>query len=213
MNGHEPPASHIILSSAAFPSVSYLKAIVLAEHTTIEQFENYIRQSFRNRYVIYAANGLLSLSIPVILATNKKTRIKDVRIDYDTNWQKQHYKSIESAYRSSPFFEFLIDDFQTFFSENHKFLFDYNLKVLDLVFNILDIDKKIDLTTDFENISTCKTDLRSAIHPKKESIYKDQLKTYPQVFSDRFGFKADLSCLDLLFNLGIEAYSYLIDKY
>lgn len=213
MNGHELIASQIILSSAAFPAVSYLKAIVLSEHTTIEHFENYIKQTFRNRYVIYAANGLLSLSIPVILATNRKIRIKDVRIDYDTNWQKQHYKSIESAYRSSPFFEYMIDDFQPFFNEKHKFLFDYNLKVLEIVLNILEVDKKIDLTIDFENIPACKIDLRSAIHPKKESIYKDQLKTYPQVFSDKFGFKSDLSCLDLIFNLGNETYSYLINKY
>ncbi len=213
MNGYEQQNTQIILSSAAFPTISYLKAIVLSEHATIEQFENYIKQTYRNRYVIYAANGLLSLSIPVILATNKKIRIKDVRIDYDSNWQKQHFKTIESAYRSSPFFEYLIDDFHTFFNEKYQFLFDFNTKVLNIVLNILEVDKKIDLTVDFENIPTGKIDLRSAIHPKKVSIYKDRLKPYPQVFKDKSGFKADLSCLDLLFNLGSEAYSYLIDKY
>lgn len=203
----------ILLSTASFPPISYLKSILYSNEVFIEQFENYIKQTFRNRYIIYAANGIMSLSIPVILATSKKIQIKDVRIDYETNWQKQHFKSIESAYRSAPFFEYLIDDFSIFFNKKHTFLVDYNQLVIKTILDILEIDKKLELTTEYEHILAEKTDLRNAIHPKKENLMAANFKSYPQVFADKYGFQKDLSSLDLLFNLGSEAYSYLADKY
>jgi hypothetical protein len=204
---------NILLSTACFPSISYLKSILQAQQVFIEQYENYIKQSYRNRYNIYAANGILPLSIPVILATNKKIKIKDVRIDYETDWQKQHFKSIESAYRSTPFFEYLIDDFLPFFTERHTFLFDFNLSILNTILNILEIDIEFKLTDDYEKLPIHKQDLRNIIHPKKENFLFSSYKVYPQVFADKFGYQNDLSCLDLLFNLGSEAYSYLYDKY
>jgi hypothetical protein len=203
----------ILLSTACFPPISYVKSILNSDKIYIEQFENYIKQSYRNRYIICAANGLMSLSIPVTLATNKKILIKDVQIDYDTNWQKQHFKSIESAYRSAPFYEYLIDDFKTLFNAKYNFLIDYNLLTINTILNILEIDKKIELTNDFEKLTIDKIDLRNEIHPKKENEALKPSKKYPQVFESKFGFQKDLSCLDLLFNLGSESYSYLIDKY
>ncbi len=203
----------ILLSTACFPPISYLKSILCSNQVFIEQFENYIKQTYRNRYIILAANGTMSLSIPVILATTKKIKVKDVRIDYDTNWQKQHFKSIESAYRSAPFFEYLIDDFNLFFNKKFAFLIDFNISVLQIVLDILEIDKKIELTTDFEKILNQKQDLRNVIHPKKGNIISENFKIYPQVFADKFAFQKDLSCLDLIFNLGSESYSYLSDKY
>jgi len=203
----------ILLSTACFPTISYIKSILCSHHVYIEQNENYIKQTYRNRYNIYAANGLLSLSVPVNFATNKKILIKDVRIDYDTNWQKQHFKSIESAYRSAPFYEFLIDDFMPFFNEKHTFLLDFNYSVLLTIFKILEINNNIVLSSDFEKNPVSKFDIRNAIHPKKENLFSTNFNEYPQVFADKHGFKKDLSFLDLLFNLGGEAYSYLIDKY
>jgi len=202
-----------LLSTASFPSISYLKSILYSNEVYIEQFENYIKQTFRNRYIIYAANGIMSLSIPVTFATNKKIPIKDVKIDYDTNWQKQHFKSIESAYRSAPFYEYLIDDFTQFFDKKYTFLIDYNIQVIKTILDILEIDKKLESTTVYEPIPAEKTDLRNAIHPKKENLMSGNFKAYPQVFADKFGFQKDLSILDLLFNLGSDAYSYLADKY
>ena len=203
----------VLLSTACFPPISYLKTILNFGNIYIEHFENYLKQSYRNRYIICAANGLMSLSIPVILATNKKIHVKDVRIDYATNWQKQHFKSIESAYRSTPFYEYLIDDFIVFFNQKYTFLVDYNLLIINTILNILEIEKKIELTSDFEKKPIDKIDLRNKIHPKKDSEFLSFLKSYPQVFDQKFGFQKDLSCIDILFNIGSEAYSYLIDKY
>ncbi|MFN8254867.1 MAG: WbqC family protein [Bacteroidales bacterium] len=204
---------NILITTASFPPVSYLKTLLFAEKAYIEQYENYIKQSYRNRYVIAAANGLLSLSIPVVLATNKKIKVKDVKIDYDTNWQKQHFKSIESAYRNSAFYDYIIQDFEPFFSKKVPFLLDFNLQVLNVVQDIADFKVYYSLTTGFVMHPENCHDLRNQIHPKKHSDLSFDFKEYPQVFVEKYGFKPDLSCLDLIFNLGNETHAYLIGKY
>lgn len=204
----------VLLSTAFFPPISYFKHLVEAPVVYLEQHENYLKQTYRNRCKIFAANGLMNLSVPVVVATRKKVPIRDVQIDYATSWQKQHFKSIESAYRSSPFYEYLIGDFEVYFEQKHKFLFDYNLQIMNTVCGILDISPDIRFTDTFEaNPSNC-NDLRHEIHPKPE-IEQNNIKAveYPQVFADKHGFQNDLSILDLLFNLGSEAYTYLIGRY
>jgi hypothetical protein len=205
-------SQNILLSTAYLPSISYLKALVNSEILRIEQFENYIKQSYRNRCKIYAANGVMSLSIPVILATNKKILIKDVKIDYNVAWQKQHFKSIESAYRTSPFYDYLIDDFIPFYSKEYKFLLDFNLGLLNVILDIIQVDKQILLTEDYLHSPKETNDLRNFFSPKKENPGINELKPYPQVFDHKFGFQPDLSCIDLIFNLGSDAYDYLIGK-
>lgn len=204
----------ILLSTAFFPPISYIKQLVGTKTVYLEQNENYIKKTYRNRCRILAANGVMNLSVPVVVATKKKALIRDVQIDYATNWQKQHFKSIESAYRSAPFYEYLIGDFEPFFTRNYKYLFDYNLEIINAISGILEINPNIKLTDDYKtNPQNC-IDLRNKIVPKAEELqYKAVVIEYSQVFSDKHGFKNDLSCLDLLFNLGSEAYTYLIDKY
>jgi hypothetical protein len=206
-------AENIVLSTAYLPSISYLKAIVNSGQVFIEQFENYLKQSYRNRCRIYAANGILSLSIPVVLATRKKILIKDVKIDYREAWPKQHLKSIESAYRTSPFFDYLFEDFIPLYKKNIKFLIDFNMELLQIIFEILQLDKKLSLTTDYEHIPLKAKDLRNYFSPKKGKSGIEVQKPYPQVFDQKYGFQPDLSSIDLIFNLGTDAYSYLIDCY
>jgi hypothetical protein len=213
MSIYNTQINNILLSSAYFPSISYLSDIVLSDKVSIEQHEHYIKQTYRNRCKIYAANGVLSLSVPVILATNKKIQAKDVKIDYSIMWQKQHFKSIESAYRTSPFYEFLIGDFEPFFTKAFTYLLDLNLNIMHTMLDILQIEKDIDLTSDYEHSPIDKSDLRTWHHPKKENPKPALLKPYPQVFDQKYGFQANLSGLDLIFNLGSEAYTYLIEKY
>ena len=205
--------NNLILSSAYFPPIGYLKAITESKSVTIEQYENYIKQSYRNRCKIYAANGILALSVPVELATNKKILFKDVKIDYCESWQKQHFKSIESAYRNSPFYDYLIDDFMPYFTRQIPFLLDLNMGILATLMDILQLEKKIKLSEEYEHVPTNKTDLRSYFHPKTGLQTSEEIKPYPQVFNEKFGFYPDLSCIDLIFNLGPESWSYLTGKY
>lgn len=205
---------NILLSTAFFPPISYIKHLIGANTIYFEQHENYIKQSYRNRCKIYAANGVMNLSVPVVVATRKKVLIRDVQIDYATNWQKQHFKSIESAYRSSPFYEYLVGDFESYFEQKHKYLFDYNLQIINTICSILDVSLNIQLTETYQADPADCLDLRNEIHPKDEIIQNHLISDeYPQVFSEKHGFEKDLSILDLLFNLGSDAYSYLIDKY
>ncbi len=206
--------TNLLLSTAYFPPISYFKAILSAKTISIEQHENFVKKTYRNRCRIYSANGVINLSVPVIEATRRKIQVKDVRVDYSIDWQKQHFKSIESAYKSSPFYEFLIDEFSLFFNKKHKFLLDLNSAVLSKLFEVLEIDVKLHLSQSYENKPVGKSDLRSEIQAKTENSNKFITnKEYLQVFSDKHGFFEDLSTIDLIFNLGSEAYSYLIDKY
>ena len=206
--------TNLLLSTTYFPPISYLKAILNADEVTIEQHENFVKKTYRNRCRIYSANGIINLSVPVEEAARRKVIIKDVKIDYSTNWQKQHFKSIESAYNSSPFYEYLIDEFIGFFNKKTTFLFDLNYQTIQKVFTILELDQAVKFTNEYSQQPFLNKDLRDVIQMKYEDsnpFVSD--KEYPQVFSDKHGFCKDLSCLDLLFNLGSEAYSYLIDKY
>jgi len=203
----------ILLSTAYLPSIDYLKALINSEICYIEQYENYIKQSYRNRCKIYGANGLMSLSIPVELATTKKILIKDVKIDYRESWQKQHLRSIESAYRTSPYFDYLNDDFLPYYTKRTTFLFDFNIGLLDVIFDILQLDNKTLLTSNYEHFTSEINDLRNSFSPKKENNLFNSHNPYPQVFIHKFGFLPNLSCIDLIFNLGSDAYSYLIGKY
>jgi hypothetical protein len=132
--------SPVLLPVAYLPPVQYFTKFLLHADVIIEQHENYTRQTIRNRFSIFGANGKICLSIPVKKTTNGKIRTKDVQIDYDTHWQKQHWKTIESSYRNSPFFQFYEDDFAPFYHQKEKFLFDFDMRLLDLILSLLNVD-------------------------------------------------------------------------
>ena len=129
--------------------------------------------------------------------------MKDIRIAYSDNWQQTHWRAIESAYSSSPFFEYYRDDFEPFFRTKTEFLIDLNTALQSLVLKLIDISTPISFTTGYkDSFSENETDLRDFFHPKKE--YPFELKPYYQVFDRKFGFQKDLSIVDLLFNMGPE---------
>lgn len=178
----------------------------------IERFDNYTKQTYRNRCMLYSANGELMLNIPVEKGRSRKMKMKDVRIAYHTDWQKIHWKSIESAYRSSPFFEFYVDDFIPFYTKTFDFLFDYTFQMHRVVAGHLELENEIRFTDDFEK--QVENDFRYVIHPKKNSVGLDNAfrpLEYRQVFAEKYGFIPNLSIIDLLFNEGPNAVSVLND--
>ncbi len=198
----------ILLSTAYLPPIQYISKFLLGEPVLIERFENYQKQSYRNRCYIYGANGMQCLSIPVKKNHGEKTTITDVMIDYTCNWQKIHMKSIESAYRLSPFYEYYADDLMEIFQEKIPSLFDWNLRLLETLVALMNIETKPEVTSGWEPLSEENGDYRQSIHPKKRLNKSDPLFTplpYQQVFIDRFGFIPNLSIVDLLFNEGPEA--------
>lgn len=205
--------SNIVLSTSYFAPIQYYCKLIQYDTILIEQWENYSKQSYRNRCNIMGANGVLPLSIPVVKATHKKMLTKDVKISYDTNWQKLHWKGIESAYKSSPYYEYYIDDLERFFNQKWDYLLEYNQEIQNTISEILEIDPKIQLTEDFVELKQEEiVDFRNAIHPKASKAILDnsfQAEEYTQVFSDKHPFASNLSILDVVFNLGPEGESYL----
>ncbi|WP_317898208.1 WbqC family protein [Aurantibacillus circumpalustris] len=205
-----------ILSCAYWPNLHYFYYLLNSEAILIEQFENYQRQSFRNRTSILSANGLLSLSIPA-LKQGTKELTKDVEISYAEQWQTKHWRAITSAYKNSPYFEHFESEIEPLYSKKFQSLLEYNLLQIETIFKILKLKKNISLTTLYnKEIIDCE-DLREKIHPKLDFKTDDNVrsalnKNYYQTFESKFSFVPNLSILDLIFNEGLGALDYLMER-
>lgn len=193
--------------------VSYYSILIKKQDAIkIEQFDHYIRQTYRNRCKILGANGIIDLVVPVVKNHGKKTLMKDVLVDYDTHWNRTHWKSIQAAYTSAPFYEFIADSFAPLLEKKYKFLVDLNLELLKETLDLLHIQKEIVLTEDFHEIKADE-DLFQSIQPKHTFSHANinfEAAWYQQVFADRHGHKKDLSIIDLLMNEGSDARSILL---
>jgi hypothetical protein len=208
------PNECILLSTAYFAPVRYFTKLAVYPEIYIEQHENFIKQTYRNRAVILGANGPIPLIVPVEKGRGQKIKIRDLRIAFDEDWQRNQWRTIFSAYNSSPFFEYYADELEPFFREKHDFLFDFNLKITETLLELLEIGTPINLTEDFEKVPQNCLNFREQISPKAHLIDEDPhftARPYTQVFSEKFGFVPDLSILDLLFNAGPSAHQILID--
>lgn len=201
-----------VLSTAYCPPISYISKFNKGIPVYIETKENFLKQTFRNRCEIASANGKLTLSVPLVKKHSSKTNITEIRIDYSEDWQKNHFKALESAYRNSPFFEYYFDEFAIFFKEKTETLFELNQKILQKVLSILRIEQKALQTNVFISNYDDLKDFRNIINPKRNSLSNDPYfasKKYYQVFSEKFGFIENLSIFDLIFNMGNESIEYL----
>ena len=198
----------ILIHPTYFPSISHFAAIVQADKVTFEMEDNFQKQTNRNRTYIYSPNGIQLLNIPVKHSKTAHQKTKDIQIENDFDWQKQHFKSLEAAYRSSPFFEYFEDDLLPIFEKKHSFLMDLNLEVFDLITRCLRMKIEYSTTTEyFHEINSEEiTDFRFLANGKKDL---SQFESYTQVFDDKFGFINNLSVLDLVFNEGKFALDYL----
>ncbi len=187
-----------------------MRSLLSSDCVWVEQHDYYERQSYRNRCNIAAANGVMSLSVPVERVQGEKSVTKDIRISDHANWRHVHWQSIVSAYNMSPFFEYYEDDIAPFFHKKWDFLLDFNVEILHKILELLEIEKEIKLTSQYDVILPQKVvDLRREFHPKSQRVVNG--KDYYQVFVEKHGFLPDLSVMDLLFNMGNESILYLTD--
>lgn len=197
----------IYLSTTYLAPVEYY-AKLLKGDVYIEQHENYIKQTYRNRCTILSANGPMALSIPIESAGGKKCPIMEVCIADHGNWRHLHWNALISAYNSTPFFEYYQDDFRPFYEKEYKYLFDFNEELRNLICRLIDIDTSSIKYTDEFLLEREGEDYRSKISPKIDwKLIDSDFESVPyyQVFDQRFGFSENLSILDLLFNMGNES--------
>ncbi|MFD1063485.1 WbqC family protein [Winogradskyella litorisediminis] len=193
-----------------FPNIAHISAIVSETKLVFEVCDNYQKQTFRNRTEIYGANGKLALTVPVSYTQKNRQQYKDVRISKTENWQSQHLKSLDSAYKMSPFYEFYIDDLMPLFIEEFDFLLDVNLKCFELLSDCLEIAIPFTLTEEFIHPKEADNDFRSLANAKIASEFS--FDNYTQVFTEKHGFLSNLSVLDVLFNEGPNAMNYLTSQ-
>jgi hypothetical protein len=198
----------VVLPMLYLPPVEYFTAInQYKPGILIEREEHFPKQTYRNRANIYSPDGVLPLVVPVMKGSKNHTKVKDVKISYDFNWQRLHWMSLQACYRRSAYFEYYEDDFAPFYEGKIEYLFDYNEQFLQLLLKLLKINIPISYTETYEAEYPALTDMRDAISPKKENGIAQ--KPYFQVFEERYGFIKNLSIVDLLFNQGPQAGGYL----
>jgi len=191
-----------------FGSIAQYVAIAKFDNIVFENQDNYQKQTYRNRTYIYGANGKLLLTIPIKhIGKEGRQLYKDVKIENDFEWQTLHWKSLETAYRTSPFFEYYEDELVHLFEKKKTFLLDFNYECMQTMHNCLQIESGFTKTTEYIKTPENSVDLRTLVTAKKEKSY--DFDTYIQVFSEKHGFLPNLSILDLLFNEGTNALTYL----
>jgi hypothetical protein len=171
-------------------NLGYYESLLAADTPMFELWEHFPKQTYRNRMEILGPNGVQKLVIPTVKTGARRT-YRDVQISYAERWQKDHWKSLEAAYRRSPYFEFYEDRFKPLYTNQMEKLVDFNLALHNVIMSLLQINHPAKTTTQFE------LDIES------KNIYEwNNYQVYAQVFSDRHPFASDLSILDALFNLG-----------
>jgi hypothetical protein len=200
----------IVLEMQYLPAIQYFGLGWQNEEILLDIFENYQKQSYRNRCKIMTANGIHELVVPIKHAERKQI-LKDVQIDYSQKWATNHWRTICSAYGKAPFFEYYADSFATLFQQKFPFLWDLNLEILTICLEILGFPQSFQLSKQYiekANFGEIR-DFRSFIHPKKANLRSElaHFKPYQQVFGK--GFAPNLSIIDLIMCEGPNAVNFL----
>ncbi|MBI9032837.1 MAG: WbqC family protein [Bacteroidales bacterium] len=195
-----------IFPTALFPPVEYFVKLVQSPKVIIDSNEFFQKQSFRNRYEIAGPNSRQAMTACVTKANRPKTKVKDVKLSYTEDWQTKHWRSIITAYNTSPFFLYYMDDIEMFFKKEYPFLIDMNRESLNTLCEIIGIETEIKYAEKYIEESEPEFDFRNYFNPKKNNYQNPE---YTQVFEQVHGFMPNLSILDLLFNQGPDTLYYL----
>lgn len=197
-----------LLHPAYFPNIATF-AVLAQQQVVWEVADNYQKQTFRNRCYICTDQGKHMITIPIKHVGGKegRQRYKDVRLENNYPWQRQHWRTLQTAYRTSPFFEYYEEDLAPLFENKFEFLLDFNFRTIERICNCLQLQMPAKRSTTYHKSVVDQRDLRYLINAKNELAIHQNI--YVQVFGERHGFIKNLSVLDLLFNEGTAALAYL----
>jgi len=200
-----------LLSTAYLAPIQYYSKLIQYPECIIEHFEHSTKQTYRSRCNIYSPNGLITLSVPLVKRDHRQ-KVKDLKISYDYDWRKLHWRTLESSYRRSPFFEYFEDDlYPLYHAKKYDYLIDLNEALQQEILILLKLKPICSFSSEYHKIYPNADDYRNTISPKItfESDTAFQLKKYSQVFETRHGFIPNLSIVDLLFNQGSRALEFI----
>jgi hypothetical protein len=187
--------TNAINSLMCFPPVSWWKNAVHYEKVYSDPNELFRKMTCRNRYRIATANGLLQLSVPIMGGREQRKPMREIKIDNKTDWQKQHWRSVFSAYGRAPFFEHYGPELEHLFRQQYEYLVDFNRVTIDWA------AKNLRLQNIFSSVAD-ESFLNTAADLRMKTAQPEEMPVYTQVFEDRYGFMPDLSVLDMLMNEG-----------
>lgn len=203
------PTYKPLISTAYLPTVRYMSVLAKYGAATIEQYETFPKQTFRNRTTIATGNGLMMLNVPVSRPSGNHSTTAEMVVSYHEPWNIRHWRAIASAYNAAPYFLYYKDELEEILMHRYEHLLQLNEALLYYLLKKLKITCQLEYTQSFIKEAASYIDLRENLTAKKD----DPSITYPpysQVFESRHGFLPNLSVIDLLFNLGPEAKSYLL---
>lgn len=210
-----------LLQTTYFGPIQWYQKLYRYDHSMIEQYDSFQKQTYRNRCMIATANGTQALTVPII---HNGELVKDLRISDHNQWRRVHWNALVSAYSESPFFDYYVDDIRPFFEKKYAFLVDFNEEIRQTICGLIDIHPHVEYSSFYSppmQESTIysphlqggaggESDFRDVIHAKHPQPDPDfESRPYWQVFQHKIGFRPNLSILDLLFNMGPESIFYL----
>ena len=205
----------VILTSAYLAPIQYYSKLYAAPQVVEEQFDHYVKQTYRNRCIIAGPNGPQALTFPIEHTELLKPCTKDIRLSDHGNWRHLHWNALQSAYDKSPYFEYYADDFRPFYENKYEYLVDFNDGLRDLVCQELGLSPQIQRSTAYVDADPdLVLDFRESIRPKVDYTFDKSFRIVPyyQVFAQKQGFQPNLSIVDLLFNMGPESRLVLRDS-
>ena len=206
--------SVIYLSSAYLAPIQYYQKLISSPQVVIEQYDHYMKQTYRNRCYIIGAEGVQALTIPTLKPSQAKCLMRDIQISDHGNWQHLHWNALKSAYSNTPYYEFYEEYFAPFYEKcPTKYLLDFNESLQALILDLINTSANYSYSTAYKkSFLPNEQDLREVIHPKQNNLDLDPTfisRPYFQVFQDKHGFIPNLSIIDLLFSKGPESIFYL----
>ncbi|MBP6977743.1 MAG: WbqC family protein [Bacteroidales bacterium] len=197
----------LVVPIAYLPSIAYFVNVIRSDEVIIDIHEHYIKQTCRNRTYIGSASGALPLVIPVKKVFGNHTPVSVIEIDNAQRWQRNHWRALESAYQSSPYFLYYMDDFHALYKKLYSLLIEFNMDLMRLLCRLTGLDTYFTLSDQYIPPGSYRRDIRNERFSDLTGVAMTE--PYQQVFQHKHGFTANLSVIDLLFNLGPECRSYL----
>lgn len=202
--------SFVVCPLVPFPNILWWSFAIASDQLLLDETEHFEKMSFRNRYMLAGADGLLTLSIPLVNGRQQRRPMNEVRIDNKTNWQTLHWRSIKSLYNRSPYFEFFAPEFEPLFQQKFELLCDFSKAGISLLSKLSGVKNSIIIAENYQqNYPDAKADIRKDFRSNQYNLQPEKFKKYQQTFEERTGFLPNLSMLDLLFSEGKNAKLFL----